>query len=40
MAEKGTSQKRSAVEVAADLLDRNLARLQTSGPPKDKIPYT
>jgi hypothetical protein len=33
-------QKRSAADLAADLLERNLPRLQTDGTKKLKIPYT
>lgn len=34
------AQKRPATDLAADLLDRNLPRLQTGEPKKGKIPYT
>ena len=33
-------QKRSAADLAVDLLDRNLPRLQTGESKKKKIPYT
>jgi hypothetical protein len=33
------SQKRTTADLAADLLDRNLPRLQPGGPTKGKIPY-
>ena len=34
------AQKRSAADLAADLLDRYLPRLQTAGPQKGSIPYS
>jgi hypothetical protein len=33
------AQKRTAAELAADLLDRYLPRVQPGGPKKGKIPY-
>ena len=33
------AQKRSAVDLAADLLDRHLPRPQAGGPKKGSIPY-
>ena len=34
------AQKRPAADLAADLLDRYLPRLQTAGPQKGSIPYS
>ena len=34
------TQRRSAADLAADLLDRNLPRLPSAGQSKGKIPYT
>jgi hypothetical protein len=34
------TQKRPAADLAADLLDRHLPRLQTGGPQKGSIPYS